>query len=70
MSIEDENPDDELFLVGRVTRLSPKTVSIRHFDALARWERSDRVIPFARITAVTFDDRYTTMYSKYVREPK
>lgn len=70
MAIEDEDPDNDLFLVGRVTRLSAKTVSIRHFDPLACWERSDRVITNSRITAVTFDDRYTTMYSKYVREPK
>ena len=70
MAIEDENPDDDLFLVGRVTRLLPKTVSIRHFDPLACWERADRVIPYTRITAVTFDDRYITMYSKYVHDPK
>ena len=68
--IEDENPDDDLFLIGRVTRLSSETVSIRPFDPLARWELSDRVIPCSRITAVTFDDRYTILYSKYVREPK
>ena len=70
MTIEDENPDDELFLIGRVTRLSLQSLSIRPFDPLARWELSDRVIPYSRITAVTFDDRYTTLYSKYVREPK
>ncbi|MBI3865895.1 MAG: hypothetical protein HY290_28810 [Planctomycetia bacterium] len=67
MIVEDEKPDDELFLVGRVTRLSAKSLAIRHFDAVGYWELSDRVVPYSRITAVTFDDRYTTMYSKHVR---
>jgi hypothetical protein len=67
--IEDESPEDDLFLIGRVTRLNTKTISLRPFGILALWELSDRLIPYSRITAVTFDDRYTTLYSKYVRQP-
>jgi hypothetical protein len=68
MIIEDENPDDEIFLIGKVTRLSARTVSICHFDAVGHWELSDRVMPYSRITAVTFDCRYIRLYSKYVRK--
>jgi hypothetical protein len=62
--------EDDLFLVGRVTRLSTQTFSLRQFDALARWELSDRIIPYSRVTAITFNDRYSTLYSKYVRNPE
>ncbi len=70
MIIEDENPDDEVFHIGKVTRLSTRTVSICHFDAVGHWELSDRVIPYSRITAVTFDSRYIRLYSKYVCKPE
>lgn len=70
MIIEDENPDDDLFVIGKVKRLNTQTLSIRHFDPIGHWERSDRIIPYSRITAVTFDDRYTTLCSKYALEPK
>lgn len=64
--VEDEDLDDDLFLVGRVTRLTRQTASIRAIGPLALWELTDRVIPCARITAVTFDGRYSTLFGKYV----
>jgi hypothetical protein len=70
MVVEDEDPDDDLYVIGEVKRLNAQTVSIRHFDPVGHWERSDRVIPYSRITAVTFDDRYTTLCSKYVGDPR
>jgi len=66
--IEDESPDDDLFVIGKVSRLNARTLSIRPFDAVGHWELNDHVIPYSRITAVTFDDRYTTLCSKHVRE--
>lgn len=68
--IEDEDPDDELFLIGKAKRLNSQTLSIRQFDAAGRWELNDRIVPYSRISAVTFDDRYSNLYGKYVRDPE
>jgi hypothetical protein len=63
--IEDENPENPIFLIGKVRRLTTRTVAIRHFDSAGRWELSDRVMRYSQITAVGFDDRYSTLYCKY-----
>jgi hypothetical protein len=67
--IEDENPDDDLYIIGKVKRVESQTVSIHHIDAGGYWEQGVRVIPYSRITAVTFGDRYSRLCSKYVRHP-
>jgi len=66
--VECEEAEDP-FIIGDVRHLNARTLAIRYFDAVGDWELSDRVIPYSRITSVTFGDRYTALCGKYVREP-
>jgi len=63
--IEDENPDDDRFVLGNVRRLGVKALSIRPLEPSGIWALDDVTFPYPRITAVTFDDRYSRLFGKY-----
>ncbi len=39
------------------------------FDATATWDPAPTVVPYADITRVRFDERYTHMFARYVTDP-
>ena len=63
--IGDEEKDE--FYIGRIERVNQATVSLRHFDALGRWDVAPTRIRIATITNVRFADRYTETFSRHLR---
>lgn len=66
--IEHESPDDKEweYWIGRIEKVLKTKVLFLHFDADGIWQDEPYEIPFSRITSVTFDSRYVTVFSKYV----
>ena len=62
-SLEEKDWD---YWIGRIEKVLKTKVVFRHFDADGIWQEEPYEIPFSRITSVTFDSRYVTVFSKYV----
>ena len=61
--IENERKDD--FYIGSIVACEEHSVLIHYFDPCGRWKTIERV-PYREITCVTFGDRYSTTYSRYL----
>lgn len=68
--IECEDPDDETFDIGPITRVTKTAVYVRYFNAKGFLEEEPTRIPWNKITLVRFDDRYANVFSKYLRKRK
>lgn len=68
--VENENPDDESFDIGPITRISDSSVHIRYFDAQGFLDEKPTKISWDLITIVRFDTHYINIFSKYLRERK
>lgn len=58
--------DDYEFYIGRIEKVLKTKILFRHFDADGVWQDEPYEIPFSKITSVTFDSRYVSVFSKYV----
>lgn len=67
--VECEDFEEEEFYIGRITRVRGDAVIFHHFDAVAVWDEEATAIPFAEITRVRFNERYTDVFGPYVGEP-
>ena len=68
--IENEDPNDKSFDIGPITKVTKKSVYIRYFDSQGYFDKEPTKISFDFITRVKFDERYTNVISKYLRERK
>ena len=68
--IENENPEDETFDIGPITKITGKSVFINYFDAKGFLDDEETEIDWDKITLVKFDDRYVNIFSKYLRKRK
>ncbi len=66
--IECEEVDDGRFFIGKISEIYKDSLSFLHFDGLGRWSKESTRILFKDITMVNFDDRYSTILSKYIHE--
>ena len=65
---ECEREESDAFLIGQIVRVNKKSVTLRGFDALGRWDEENTRVSYGDITLVTFDDEYITVFSKYLRD--
>lgn len=56
------------FYIGRIVEVSKFTLSLLHFDPLGEWDDEPTQIAFKDISVVSFDDRYSSIMSKYAVE--
>jgi len=54
------------FYIGPILTLNTKNVDIGWFDGTGKWGEPDR-IPYSKITACDFMDRYSSIHSKYLK---
>ena len=66
--VECENIKEPTFNIGEIAKVSKKSVGIRYFSPEAIIEKQPTKIKFKEITLVKFDDRYTNIYRKYLKE--
>jgi hypothetical protein len=68
--VECENPKIDEFIIGEITNVKSKSISILYFNAEGVLDKEPRKVKFKNITKVAFDDRYIDVFSKYLREKK
>ncbi|MBE6876220.1 MAG: hypothetical protein E7496_05765 [Ruminococcus sp.] len=61
-----ENEYKEKISVGRIIKVKKKSVVFQEFDADGKWQESTE-IDFENITTVTFKDRYSSTWQKYLK---
>jgi len=64
---ESRDPAECAFLIGRILAVGDKALRFRSFDGAGIWDEHPKIIPYEKITGVTFGSRYITTYTKYVR---
>lgn len=68
--IENEDPGDESFDIGPITKVTKTAVYVRSFDSRGYLDKEPTKISFDLMTIVKFDGRYVNTMSKYLRERK
>lgn len=68
--VECENPKIDEFIIGEITDVKSKSVSVLYFNAEGILDKKPTRVKFKNITKVTFDDRYIDVFSKYLRKKK
>jgi hypothetical protein len=66
--VENENPNDETFDIGPITKVTKKAVFVRYFNSTGLLNREPSRLEWNRITVARFDDRYANIFSKHLRE--
>jgi len=65
--IECESPKHDSFTIGPIVKVTSKSVFIRYFNPEGILEKVLTKIKFKHITKITLGDRYTELFSKYLR---
>lgn len=68
--IECEDLDEPIFLIGPITRVGKKTVSVQYFDATGLLDEKPSAVNYSDITIVRFDERYINVFRKHLRQKK
>jgi len=63
--IEDEDPADDIFLIGRIARVTDYDVHVHYFNGMAEWEPDPRKMTFEYITRCKLFTNYTNKYQSY-----
>ena len=67
---ECEDLKEPSFTIGEIAKIRKKSVGIRYFSPSGIIEKKPTKIKYKEITLVKFDDRYTNMYRKFLKEEK
>ena len=63
-----ENEFKEEFFAGKIIKVKKKSLVFQEFDADGNWQ-TETEIDYADITSVTFKDRYSATWQKYLKPP-
>lgn len=65
--IECEEKEEPDFEIGPIKRVNSQTVSIQYYNPAGILEIKTTSVRYADITTLTFGDRYTTIFKKYLK---
>ncbi|TCZ70440.1 hypothetical protein [Flaviaesturariibacter aridisoli] len=68
--VECEEEEEPGFFIGPVELVSLHSVGVQTYDPDGQLAGQWSIIPFENITKVTFGDRYTTVFRKYLKPPR
>jgi len=68
--VENENPDDNSFDIGSITKVTKTAVYIQYFNAKGIIDPDPSIISYDLISIVQFDNQYINIFSKYLRHRK
>lgn len=66
--VKNENPDEDTFDIGPITKVTKSSLYIQYFDATGLLDSESTKINWEQITVVNFDDIYINVLSKYLKE--
>ena len=68
VTVECEGGEENLFLIGRICRVTKKDIAMRTFDGMGIWDTEEAVVPLGDITCVSIGNAYVEILSKYLTE--
>jgi len=68
--IECEDLKNPSFNIGPIKKVGNNSLRIQNYDATGRLDENDTKIKYESITLVKFNDRYSSIFRKYLKKPK
>lgn len=68
--IENTKKDNLDFFIGPIKKAGKTTVSIHNYDATGKLDKKPTKIKLDKIKTITFGDRYSTIFRKYIKPQK
>jgi len=65
MILEDERPEENLFLIGKVQEIKEDSVWLQYFSGAANWDDKPTKLPLADITCCRVGTNYVNMYQRH-----
>jgi hypothetical protein len=62
---EDENKDDPIFLIGKIEKMTSRSIHLNYFSGAGNWDKKPSVIKYCDITVCQVDTNYTNVYKRY-----
>lgn len=66
--VEGWNKESDFFFIGPIEKITDKSVHLRNYDSTGTFDPKTVRIKFKHIEQVTFGDRYSTIFRKYLKE--
>jgi hypothetical protein len=63
--LEDENKDDPIFLIGKIEKMTSRSVHLNYFSGAGNWYKKLSVIKYNDLTACQVDTNYINVYKRY-----
>ncbi len=67
ISIENEDPENDFYYIGKIYENREKSVILNHFDGTGQWDEELIEIKYKEITSLSFLSNYINLYEKYVQ---
>ena len=68
--VHEEEYEDEPMSIGPVVGVRAESVLVHYVDATGEWEEEPSEIPFADITRVQVEDRYSSVFGRYAEKSR
>lgn len=62
---ENESPNDSMFLIGKIHKMTSRSIHVNHFSGTGQWEKHSTVMKFHDITACRVNTNYINVYQRY-----
>jgi hypothetical protein len=66
--VECENLKSPTFTIGPIVEIKNKSVSVNYYNAAGVPDKKNTRVRYKNISLVTFGDRYTTIFKKYLKK--
>lgn len=63
--LEDELNEDQLFLIGKVQKITSKSAQVLYFSGAGNWDEKPSKLSFSNITTCQVDNNYINVYQRY-----
>jgi hypothetical protein len=63
--IEDERPEEQVFLIGKIEKITKNNVCLRYFSGTGKWDKKPTKQAFSNITSCKVDANYINVYQRY-----
>lgn len=68
ITLEDENPECYIFILGKITKLGRKKVSVHEFACTGTWKNEVSKMSYKNITSFRAGNNYPKVYENYFKQ--
>lgn len=68
VTLECEDFEENIIIIGRITDIDGKTVTLRTFDGRGVWDKESACVDIDDITCVSIENAYVNIIAKYLKK--